>query len=254
MDIARHEKYLKNKVFFCHNKWPHFNLLFNDINKLSKNRKFNNIVSLERGGLYGSLSLFKPFFKNKNFLSIDCSSKKILARGSYNRKFVKNSNIIKMPIDHYRNYKKLNLKNSSVDLIIIPNLMHHIFDFSILFKQCFKALKKNGRIYIFEPLVREIHQSPDDYFRYSPFAMEKALKKTGFKKAKKSYSGGPFTASLYCLDQASQYLPEKLRKKFMNNVYKKNYKHFISLEKKYDKNLIRKHTFFPLSFSIIAQK
>jgi SAM-dependent methyltransferase len=254
MNILKHETFLKKKVFFCHNKWPHFDLLFNDIKKLSKNKRLNKIISLERGGLYGSISLLKPFFKNKEFLAIDCSSKNIRNRGGYNKKFVKNNNIIKLPIDYYRNYKKLNLKNSSIDLIIIPNLMHHIFEFSILFKQCQKALKKNGKIYIFEPLIREIHQAPDDYFRFSPFAMEETLKKNGFKNLKKNYSGGPFTASLYCLDQASQYLPLNLRKKFLKNLHNKNYKNFLYLEKKYNKNLLRNNTFFPVSFSILAQK
>jgi SAM-dependent methyltransferase len=254
MNILKHEKYLKKNVFFCHNKWPHFNLLFNDIKKLSKNKKFKKIISIERGGLYGSISLFKPFFKNKDFISIDCSSKKILNRGSYNKKFVVNKNIIKLPIDYHRNYKRLSLKNSSADLIIIPNLMHHIFDFSILFKQCKKALKKDGRIYIFEPLIREIHQAPNDYFRFSPFAMEVALKKAGFINIKKNYSGGPFTAALYCLDQASQYLPNKLRKKFIRNFFEKNYFNFLKLEKKYNKNFLRNHTSFPVSFSTFGQK
>lgn len=253
MSIIKHEKFLKKEVFFSHNKWPHFDLLFSDIKKLRRKR-LNKIISLERGSLYGSISLFKPFFKNKKFIAIDCSSKNILKRGSYNKKFVKNDEIIKLPIDYYRNYKKLNLRDSSIDLIIIPNLMHHVFEFSILFKQCLKALKRGGKIYIFEPLIREIHQAPDDYFRFTPFAIEEVLKKIGFKNIKKNYCGGPFTASLYCLDQASQYLPLNLRKKFLKNLFDKNYQNFLNLEKKYNKNLLRKHTFFPVSFSILAEK
>ena len=254
MNILKHEKFLKKKVFFCEDKWPHFDLLFKDINKFRKNNKFKKIISLERGGLYGSISLFKPFFINKDFISIDCSSEKILKRGHYNKSYVKNENIIKIPVDYYRDYRKLKLKNSSADLILIPNLMHHIFDYSILFKQCKKALKKNGKIYIFEPLLREIHQAPDDYFRFSPFAMEKVLIKAGFKNVKKNFSGGPFSAAMYCLDQASQYLPPSLQKEFKKKQINKNFKNFIKLEKKYKKNLARKHTFFPVSFSILGQK
>lgn len=254
MNILKHEKFLKKKVFFCENKWPHFDLLFKDINKFRKDNKFKKIVSLERGGLYGSISLFKPFFKNKDFVSIDCSSEKILKRGHYNKKYVKNKNIIKSPIDYSRDYRRLKLKKSSVDLILIPNLMHHIFDYSILFKQCKKALKKNGKIYIFEPLLREIHQAPDDYFRFSPFAMENILIKIGFNNIKKKYCGGPFSAAMYCLDQASQYLPPEIQNKFRKKLINKNFKNFIKLEKKYKKNLARKHTFFPVSYSILGQK
>ena len=56
------------------------------------------MLYLERGSLYGDISLFAPYFNNKNFISIDCSTKKILSRGSYNKKYVKSNKIIKIPI------------------------------------------------------------------------------------------------------------------------------------------------------------
>ena len=37
--ITKHEEALKNDIFFTKKRWPHFNLLFNDIKKLSKNKK-----------------------------------------------------------------------------------------------------------------------------------------------------------------------------------------------------------------------
>ena len=45
--LDQHEKYLK-KCVFTKSKWPHFNLLFEDINILKK--KIRNILCLERGG------------------------------------------------------------------------------------------------------------------------------------------------------------------------------------------------------------
>ncbi len=50
--LNQHENYLKKKVFFTETKWPHFNLLFNDIKKLSKLIKTDScVVSLERNNL-----------------------------------------------------------------------------------------------------------------------------------------------------------------------------------------------------------
>ena len=62
---------------------------------------------------------------------------------------------------------KLNLKKFG-DLILVPNLMHHIPDIEIFFTQIKDILKKNNIVY-FEPLVRELHQEPDDYYRITPY-------------------------------------------------------------------------------------
>ena len=73
--LNQHENYLKKEVFFTETKWPHFNLLFNDIKKLSKLIKTDScVVSLERNNLYGGASLFAPFFSNHKFISVDCIS------------------------------------------------------------------------------------------------------------------------------------------------------------------------------------
>jgi len=94
ISLIEHEKFLKNTIFFTKKKWPHFNLIFDDIKKLSKKVKKNStIVSLERNNLYGGVSLFAPFFYKHNFISVDCTSPKLKKRGAYN-KITKRSNII----------------------------------------------------------------------------------------------------------------------------------------------------------------
>ena len=68
-----HEKILRDEIFFTKNKWPHFDILFNGIKKIAKLTKKNQkVVMLERTNLYGGISLFAPFFKEKNFTSVDC--------------------------------------------------------------------------------------------------------------------------------------------------------------------------------------
>ena len=253
LKLKKHEKILKEKVFFTKDRWPHFNLLFDDIKKLSKKKNIKTVVSIERGNLYGSISLLAPFFHKKKFTSIDCSSSKIQAKGAYNKKFVESKKIIKTKTTYFRDYKNLKIKKNSCDLIIIPNLMHHIFDHELLIKNCKKILKKNGLIYIFEPLLRELHQAPDDYLRFTPFGFKEIFLQTGFKNIKYKLSGGPFTAALYCLHQASEYLPKKERKLFEKKFLKQQFIKMINLEKKYKKNLVRNSTLFPVSFSIIGK-
>ncbi len=167
--LEDHEKYLKKDLFFTENKWPQFNLLFKDIKKLSKKIPLKSkVVFLERNLLYGGYSLFAPFFYKNNVISIDCSMKEIKKRGSYNLRFLKNPKILKYGSKISNNYKKIKLKNNYADLIIVPNLMHHVNDYNIFLKECYRVLKKGGQIYVFEPTFREVHQDPEDFFRFTP--------------------------------------------------------------------------------------
>ena len=34
ISILDHENFLRNEIFFTEKKWPHFNLIFNDLKKL----------------------------------------------------------------------------------------------------------------------------------------------------------------------------------------------------------------------------
>ena len=251
--LNQHENYLKKKVFFTETKWPHFNLLFNDIKKLSKLIKTDScVVSLERNNLYGGASLFAPFFSNHKFISVDCVSPALKKRGKYNSKnILGNKKIIHHKRNYQFDYRKIKLKSNYADLIIIPNLMHHINDVNILLNQAKRILKKKGRIYIFEPMVRELHQIPEDYYRITPYGFKFLLKKRKFKNFKIKFEGGPFTAIIYCWDQSLQYLPKNLVTKKLKWL-KKNTKYLRHLDKKYRKNLHRKKTSFPMSYSLLA--
>ena len=249
--IINHEKALKEKIFFNKEKWPHFDLLFDDIKKISKKTRNKNVTILERNGLYGGISLLAPFFSNHNELtSIDCSTNNIKKRGGYNKHLTLDQRIIKIPTNFKSSYKKIKLKKNSSDLIIIPNLLHHIDDVDILFQQVKKILRPKGTFYLFEPLVRELHQIPDDFIRYTPYGLESKLKKLSFKKKEINLCGGPFSVIAYAWDQSLQYLPSKLREEYKNWFYGSEFQKLMSLDKRYKTNKIRKNSKFPMSFSL----
>ena len=257
LNLKNHEKYLRKDLFLTDTKWPQYNLLFEDIKRLAKIFKKNKkIIFLERNLLYGGNSLFKPFFNLNQVTSIDCSPKKTKKRGRYQYKYIKNKNIIKSSKSNklHSDYRKINLNSNFADLIIIPNLIHHISDHNKLFKECRRILKRNGKLYIFEPTLREVHQNPDDFVRFTPMGLLNILKQNRFKKNKVKTVGGAFTASIYCLNQAIQYLPKKEKKNLSYLVSKNFFKKIVNLEKKYKINLSRKNSSFPTAFSLLVSK
>ena len=95
--------------------------------------------------------------------------------------------------------------------------------------------------------MRELHQVPEDYFRITPYGFKKLLKKYGFSGFKIEFDGGPFTAVGYCWDQAIQFLPKKQRLQ-KSNWLKKKFPEFISMDRKYKKNNVRKKYHFSNEF------
>ncbi len=251
--LKNHEEALKEKVFFSKKKWPHFELLLNDIKTLAKKYTSKNILFLERTNLYGGISLFSPFFyKNNNCISIDCITTKILKRGAYNSKLLRDNKIIKTKSKYQKYYKNINFKKK-FDLVLIPNLMHHVEDPETILKKSFNLLNKKGSIYIFEPLIRELHQLPEDYGRFTPSRLKTTLSDIGFSNFKIRKTGGPFTCISYFWDQAIQYIPKNKRINY-SRWLDKEFEKFNLMDKKYKKNLVRKNTEAPVAFSIIAYK
>ena len=254
MKINIHEKILKNEIFFLKKKWPHFEILFKGIKKISKLVKKNNkkVLILERTALYGGISLFSPFFNKNRVLSVDCVTENLKKRGNYNQQFLTNPKLIKIKSKYQRHYTNLKIKKKTFDYIIIPNLLHHIENPHILFKQVKSILKPKGYVFIFEPLVRELHQVPEDYSRFTPYGLSKLLQKFRFSVRELEYTGGPFSCIAYYWDQALQYIPKKNKKNYIN-MFKYNFNKLINLDNKYTKNLERKNTISPVAFTIFSQ-
>jgi len=220
----------------------------------SKMPSKSKILFIERTNLYGRLSLLAPFFNKHLVASIDCSEKSIKSRGSYNKSLIDINKIIPFYSIDQKKYLSITDKKYKADLIIVPNLIHHIPYHSSFFKNLKKILNKNGRIYVFEPLVRELHQSPDDYLRFTPFGLKTIFKDLGYKNINYTLEGGPFSVISYCYDQALQYLPKKIQNIEKNYFFNMLLPKLNKYEKTYKKNLNRSHTSFPMSYSIIAKK
>jgi len=253
--LAKHAELLRERVFQIETKWPHFRLLLNDIAELAAETPPEaTVVVMERGLLYGGYSLIGPFFDRQKLISVDCSPTTADARGGYNKHMVDDDRFIAIPISRRASVEDTGLDSGIADLVLVPNLVHHVADQDALFREVRRLLKPGGRAYVFEPLVRELHQEPDDYLRYTPYGMKRILEAMGFVVDDVRKEGSAFSAIAYCWTQALEYMPEEERAKMSKWFYKEHFPQLMQWDEQYPSNLSRKHTSFPMAFSLRARK
>jgi SAM-dependent methyltransferase len=212
------------------------------------------VVCLERGLLYGGISLFGPFFHHQEFISIDCSPGSADSRGAYNRAMVDDPRCLIVPGTMRAPADDTGLPSASADLVLVPNLVHHVADQRGLFAELARLLKPGARGYIFEPLVRELHQAPDDYLRYTPWGFERMIVEAGLVYDRFVPEGGPFQAVAYCWTQALEYFPPDKRAEMERWFYDKHFKELMAWDQQHPHNLARQHTSFPMAYAVYFHK
>jgi SAM-dependent methyltransferase len=253
--LQAHADLLAEKVFQTETRWPHFRLLLRNIREwASRMQEGATVVSLERTLLYGGISLVAPFFFRQRFISVDSSPESAERRGDYNASMVDDPRCIRVPLTRRAPIEETGLESSLADLVLVPNLVHHVADQEALFAEMARVTRPGGYVYVFEPTLRELHQAPDDYLRYTPFGMRNALSRAGLEPGDFEVDGGPFSAIAYCWTQALQYFPESERARMEEWFYGQHFGELMQWDERHRRNLVRKHTSFPVSFAIAARK
>jgi SAM-dependent methyltransferase len=255
-NVLGHLSMLREKVFQADALWPQYRLLLDDLCEMSAQTPSGAVVvSIERTLLYGGWSLIAPLFQHAEFISIDCSPESADDRGDYNNQLVRDPRFIAIPTSRRASAYYTGLAEGEADLVLVPNLVHHIADQECLFAELSRIVKPGGRVYVFEALVREIHQAPDDFLRYTPYGLQRAFSRAGLRPISPPRTeGGPFQVISYCWTQALQYLPDEVRKHYSDWFFIQHFPELMELDRVYSVNLEKKYSSFPMSFSMLAIK
>ena len=254
-ELDAHLSVLAERVFQVDTRWPHFGLLLANVRELAGGlRPGARVVSMERGLLYGGCSLIAPFFQDHDFVSLDCSPGSADSRGAYNAAMTDDPRFLFVPSTHRGAINDTGLGDAGADLVLVPNLVHHVADQAGLFAELARITKPGGRVYVFEPLLRELHQIPDDYLRWTPFGMARAMEDAGLVPGAPETTGGPFEAIAYCWAQALEYFPDDRREEMARWFYDTHMPELMAWDSAHTENRQRKHTAFPVAFSILAEK
>ena len=91
--------------------------------------------------------------------------------------------------------KTMPLSDSSVDSVMLTEVLEHCFDPGALLQETSRVQRKGGYVFITVPYLWPLHDMPYDEYRYTPFSLEKHLAGAGYGNIQVRALGG-WNASL----------------------------------------------------------
>jgi SAM-dependent methyltransferase len=97
-------------------------------------------------------------------------------------------------IDVFYDGRTIPFENDYFDSIFSSEVFEHVFNLPEILPELCRVLKKNGRILVTCPFVWNEHEVPNDYARYTRFALADMFEKNGFKVLVQDKSGDYLSA------------------------------------------------------------
>lgn len=92
--------------------------------------------------------------------------------------------------------EKIPFKDGSFDTVLLLQVIEHLKKPEIALIETYRILKKNGIVIISVPFMYPLHDEPNDYFRFTHYALKQLLKNSNLRILK-LYPQGNFLDFLY---------------------------------------------------------
>lgn len=151
-----------------------------------------------RTSIFNALKEHLPLFKG-SLLDIGCG------KMPYKDYIIKNSSILKyvgLDIENALKYdlkvkpdfvwdgKKMPFENLSFDSAFGTEVLEHCPEPELVLKEVFRVLKPGGHFFFTVPFLWNLHEAPNDEYRYTPYSLERHLKNSGFSNIEIKATGG----------------------------------------------------------------
>jgi SAM-dependent methyltransferase len=115
---------------------------------------------------------------------------------------------------------KMPFENNNFDVVVSTEVLEHIPDAVLYLGEVMRVLKPGGIFFFTVPFLMSLHEVPHDYYRYTPYSLERIFKNSGFEKIEIKAMGGYHAALAQMLGLwVNMYLWGK-KKKIMRVILK----------------------------------
>jgi len=104
--------------------------------------------------------------------------------------------------DCYADARQLPIASSSVDAVLLIDVLEHINDPGSVFSESSRVLKKGGCLVMQVPFLYPLHDEPRDYFRFTEHGFRMLAKQMNFKIQKFTATGHPIETATLMLNIA----------------------------------------------------
>ena len=254
--LEQHQRVLEDRVFQINTKWPEFKPLLQSLRDIGASLQGNEVVvDLGRYYVYDGCCLFAPYFiKSRQYVGADCVLPNWKEVYGYQKWMVENDGLIRVRPKIVTDITRLPFRGEVADWVIIPNIVEHVQEPETMFREALRILKKGARGFVFAPHVREEHQSPFDYFRYTRYGLRHLFEKVGFQVESITPTTGIFDVLSKTTMLALEFLPPR-RRKVARLLFEKLIKPALwKYDRLYQRNLVTQGKNFPMAYISLLKK
>jgi len=88
---------------------------------------------------------------------------------------------------------ELPVRTSSIDAVICSEVLEHVPEPATALTEISRVLRTGGFLYLTVPQAWGLHYEPNDYYRFTKYAIRRMLTQSGFETKTCNQVGGLFT-------------------------------------------------------------
>ncbi|WP_370479353.1 class I SAM-dependent methyltransferase [Tamlana flava] len=135
--------------------------------------------------------------------------------------------------DYTWNGKTMPFDNDSFDCALATEVLEHCLEPEIVLKEVQRVLKPEGVFFFTVPFLWNLHEVPNDEYRFTPFSLKRHLENSGFKNIEIQATGGWHASLAQMLGLWVRRSPMSTKKRnYLSRLLKPIIKYLIKMDKK----------------------